>query len=138
MYSSPSREKKDLERLYEISDLVVDANYSNIKLTKIADFAISDALSGTFTEIPFLDNNIKMVSICAGDSNIQDLYDECKNMCKIISNPNDLVAIVNATYHNDSFLNNRKKIVSYLYDNNSEEDLKYFCELVSNIIERKE
>lgn len=111
--------KKDLEKCYEISSLVLVQNQSLEEIAILSDYALIDAKSASCTEILYLNKEAKITPL-SPHKNIDTLYVNSinngggiMNSKAIINDPNKLTK--------DSILNAKNflfKDISYFYDNN--------------------
>lgn len=132
-YRLPEK-KEDLSMIYHISDLVLDGNYNLAKITQIADFALCDAKSGVFSEIPYYKRDIKMAIIYANGLTPNNLYYEMSKLCCGIYSPKEIFQVVNELYKCDNWRNDRKKMVDYFIDSDSEKDLEDLVSFVKGLL----
>lgn len=125
--------RDDLNKLYQISDLVLDGNYDFAKTTVLADLAICDSKSASSTEIPFLNPNIKMVMILVNTQK-EDYDYPLDNIYCVIDEPNDLKENVRSVMINDKWKNNRNEIIKYAYSSDVEEGLNRGLRIILNSI----
>lgn len=119
--------KKDLEKLYEISNLVLEGNSSFAEAAALADMALVDAKSGASTEVAYLNPKAK-ITLLSPRKNVDTYFiKRVVNTSKIINDPKTLTKdlICNATtpYVKD---------IGYFYSNNP--DIKHFGEFCKEII----
>lgn len=114
-------------KIYEFSDLVLKGNYDFAKSTFLGDVAIIDAKSGAATEVPFINNKIKM-TLFTVRKNYNDFYDELRHISFITNNPNDIDALIDREFD----YKERKKIIDYLYSNVDDDDLEEIANRLIN------
>lgn len=105
--------KNDLEKIYTISDVVLEGNYDFAKAAILGDIAIIDAKSGASTEIPYLNPNIKILYL-SPRNNLKKYFS--KNIFEIgyfINKPEKLVDMIKFIYKNDKYIKRRKKNISH-------------------------
>lgn len=91
-----------IEKLYDVSDMVLDGNYDFAKTTILADLAICDSKSASSTEIPFLNPDIKMVMILV--NTIREDYDyPLDNIYCVVEEPHNLIDNVKKVMINDKW-----------------------------------
>lgn len=125
--------RDDLERLYKVSDMVLDGNYDFAKTTVLADLAICDSKSASSTEIPFLNPDIKMVMILVNTKR-KDYDYPLDNIYCVVEEPDNLSENVKTVMINDKWKNNRNEIIKYAYSSDVEEGLNRGLRIILNSI----
>lgn len=125
--------RDDLEKLYKVSDMVLDGNYDFAKTTVLADLAICDSKSASSTEIPFLNPDIKMVMILVNTKR-EDYDYSLDNIYCVVDKPVDLNDNVKCVMVNDKWKNNRNEIIKYAYSRDIEDGLERGLRIILNSI----
>lgn len=117
-----AEKKDDLNKLYEISDIVLEGNFDFAKASQIGDIALIDAKSGASTEVPYLNPNIKILYLSPRKNLAKYFYNDIFKFGYIINNPKKLMSYVDRVYKNDKYLSYRQNQISYYmgtFDGNS-------------------
>lgn len=106
--------KRDLEALYECSDLVLNGTYHLEKTALIADCAICDASSGIVSEIVFLNNDIKEILLLE-NTDRTEFYVDINQFAACVKTPEELPDALSRIMRYDDKIHNRKILVNHLY-----------------------
>lgn len=106
--------KKDLQRLYEISDIVVHALYLLSNIAIIGELAICDAKSGVMNEVSFLNSEIKKIAVFS-NTDVNDFYIDPRQFVYCAFSPQEMLQGVNDMEAGDTFIEERKKYTDYFY-----------------------
>lgn len=103
--------KQDLDKLYEISDMVLDGNYDFAHASLLGDIALCDAKSGASCEVPYLNRNIKVL-LLNPHKNDNKYIPEMNKYFTVVSDPVELkenieylLEMKNARHKIDKFIN---------------------------------
>lgn len=107
----------DIDILHRISDLVVDANYSLLNMSTIGDISVCDLKSGITTELPFMNNDMKLLllQVNVDDS---DILPEADKFAIRIRRPEELSSAVYSLHGGDAgdpYIHSRKTITDRFY-----------------------
>lgn len=106
--------KDDLDKLYKNSDIVVQGNYEFAKIASIADYSICDAKSGSVGDVPYNNNNTRLLvlmSICKDD----DFIIPVDSFACVSRNINDFNECIDKLKNNDTWHDQRIEILKQLY-----------------------
>ena len=109
--------KEELNKLYEISDIVLDGNSNFASSTTLGEIAIIDAKSGASTEVPYLNPDIKILYL-SPRKNIKEYFH--KDIFKygyLINDPKDLLNLTYKIYKKDKFIKYRKNTTKFFMGN---------------------
>ncbi|WP_276840177.1 hypothetical protein, partial [Anaerovibrio lipolyticus] len=116
-------ERKHREIIDEISDVVLEGNFSFENAAQLGNIAICDAISGAATEVPFLRKNIKLVLLFSPMS-VKNQYKTFINRYACIVKEKDgLSKAVAQVYYEDSFIAERVRLIDKLYSPDMERAL---------------
>ncbi len=116
-------EEKHRELLREISDVVLEGNFSFEEAVKLGDLAICDAVSGSATEVPFLKKDMKMVLLYSPIKEKNQYKDFINEYACIVKDPRELIEAVSRIFYNDNYINRRSEIINCLYCTDTENAL---------------
>ena len=119
-------EKKHLDAISEISDIILPGNYSFEKAADTAQIAICDAKSGAATEVPLIHPDVKLILLYAKDPKLNLYKDLIKDFAFCAKEPKDLPKLLHSIRHEDSFINKRKTIINSFYSKIDDSELLNF------------
>ena len=123
--------KDDLNKLYEISDMVLQPEYGLDKFMFIGDLTVIDAKSGATLEATFLNDDMKMVWLLVSKDVRNLFWQEINNIVELVDNRDDLVDVVNKTMAEDDYIEYRKEHINQYF---SKYDRKYLENVLMRII----
>ena len=121
----------DLNKLYEISDMVLQPEYGLDKFMFIGDLTVIDAKSGATLESTFLNDDMKMVWLLVSREVRKLFWNEINNIVELVDDRNDLVEVVNKTIEEDSYIKYRKEHINHYF---SRYDKNYLEKILMKII----
>lgn len=86
--------KDDLNILYQISDIVLEGNFSFEKAAMLADVTLIDAKSGALTEVPFLNSKASKIALSVQNDMKNYFHEELFKFINIINSPEELTASI--------------------------------------------
>ena len=108
------KEKKtDLDILNEISDIVLEGNYSFSKAAVLADIALIDAKSGASCEVPYLNPDVHILYLTVKEHPENYFWNNIFQVGKLICPQNDLIKELHQIESIDSYVEYRKNKISY-------------------------
>lgn len=123
--------KDDMDKLYEISDMVLQPEYGLDKFMRIGDLTIIDAKSGATLEATFLNDDMKMVWLLVSKDVRKLFWDEIDNIVELVDDRKDLVEVVNKTIEDDAYIKYRKEHINHYF---SRYDKNYLEKILMKII----
>lgn len=124
-----SRLKSESEHrrlLREMSDIVCAGNFSFGEFASEADIAICDAISGSATEAPLVNENIKLVLLDSPANEYNEFVPEISGFAHRVHDPKDLVDAVRAIWDKDNYLLSRNKLLKNMFMDTTEDCLDEF------------
>ena len=107
--------KQDLEKLYEISDMVLDGNYDFAHASLLGEIALCDAKSGASCEVPYLNRNIKVL-LLNPHKNDDRYIPETNEYFTVVSNPTELAKNIEILENNKYDRQKIDKFINMIYD----------------------
>lgn len=107
--------KDDRDALNEFSDLVLGGNYDFGKAALIGDIAICDAKSGSTTEIPYLNPQIKLLILFNRKYTGEKYFPDILDFGECVFNPEKLEESLEAVCGEDKHMANRRKYMQDIY-----------------------
>lgn len=98
------------DHITEMSDLTLSGNFSFAEAAMLADIAIIDAKSGASTEVPYINQNVKIVLLSMKNNIDEAYYPEIRRFAIVVNNEDDLIKAVKKI---DKY--KREEIMSLLY-----------------------
>ncbi len=95
--------EKEREKIFGISDLVLECNSSFEDAALLADVALCDAKSGASLEVPYLNCNVKLVLLSQRKDLENNFYSEIYKVAPVVNNPLDLIKILTVQVNINSF-----------------------------------
>lgn len=109
----------DKEKLIANADRILEGTYSLAECAQMADIAVCDGRSGVVSEVAYLRPELPMVCIMDKVQPEEMEYDLTK-FAAGVRNPSMLREIVIQTYKHDDYVEDRKKMLEYLYAKDTE------------------
>ncbi len=125
--------KDDLKKLYDISDVVVDALFPLSDLAVVGDLAICDARSGVMNEISFLNPDIKKVAIMT-NPDPEQFYIDISQFVDVVKMPQELQEHVRKLEEYDPFIEIRKEYTKYFYGDSVEAGIDSAVEAIISLL----
>lgn len=129
-----AEEKDNLELLYKISDIVLSGNDCFEELVLNASIAICDELSGSATEIPFINDSINLILL--GDEKFA-IKQKLRDFAETVFYPEDLLETVINTDTLDIKKENRLYLLKEIYGEFGKCDFSIVEEIIKNNCEGK-
>ena len=117
--------------LNNISDIILEGNYSFEEAAKLSNFAICDAISGAATEVPYLNRDVKLIllkSPIEEKNHFKDFFD--KYAC-CVSDSASLINAVDRLTRCDPYCETRRAILKELYAEDSNYGLEQIKEYIN-------
>ena len=128
--------KEDLDKLYAISDLVLEGNYDFRKSTLLGDVAICDAKSGACTEVGYLNPDLQLVLISLVENYHAEFDDEIDALGTVVTKPSELMSAVKKCFDTvGQMRRERDELNEFFYGDKTK---NYVEEIVSVLLERVE
>ena len=124
----------DLEKLYKISDKVLDGNSSFSEAVLIADIALIDGKSGSSCEVPYLSNNLPIVYLSPRENLHEYFKEDIFSFGEFTNDPNRLYEKVLHTFKYDSYIEKRKSKIEYYLGKNDGNSTQRAIEAIKDII----
>lgn len=105
--------KQDLQALYEISDIVLEGNYSFSNAVIIADIALIDAKSGATCEVPYLGKDIPILYLSVRENLKEYFYDDIFEFGYLINKKEKMSEYLEKIEFFDKFAECRAKNIEY-------------------------
>ncbi len=99
----------------DISDVVLEGNFSIQEVVCMGDIAICDAVSGTSTEVPFLKNDMKLILLYSPSEEKNKYKEIIREYACCVKTSEELEDSIRATYKEDKYIEKRKQILKQLY-----------------------
>ena len=129
--------KNDLEKLYEISDKVLEGNSNFSDAVVIADIAMIDGKSGSSCEVPYLKNDLPIVYLSPRE-NVQKYFKkDIFKFGEFINNPEELPETVEKVFKKDLYVPFRKEKIEYYLGSNDGKSTKRAVEEIKIILNKK-
>lgn len=111
------RERERLEKLRNLSDVLLEGNFSFKEAASMGDLAVVDAISGAGTEVPFASKNIKLVLLYSGVEEENRFRDCIDDFAVCAKKPEELSEALSQVDESDKKLESRLRILDEMYDN---------------------
>ena len=105
--------KQDLQALYEISDIVLEGNYSFSNAATIADIALIDAKSGATCEVPYLRKDVPILFLSVQNNLKEYFYDDIFEFGYLINQKENLLEYLEKVENFDKFIEKRAQKIEY-------------------------
>ncbi len=105
--------KQDLQALYEISDIVLEGNYSFSNAATLADIALIDAKSGATCEVPYLKKNIPILYLSVQKNLKEYFYDDIFEFGYLINQKEKMLEYLEKVENFDKFIEKRAQKIEY-------------------------
>lgn len=105
--------KQDLQALYEISDIVLEGNYSFSNAATIADIALIDAKSGATCEVPYLRKDIPILYLSVQKNLKEYFYDDIFEFGYLINQKEKMLECLEKVENFDKFIEKRTQNLEY-------------------------
>ena len=126
--------KCDLDKLYNISDLLLEGNSKFSDAAAIADIALIDGKSGSSCEVPYLNNDLPIVYLSPRE-NLKEFYkDEIFEFGVFINNPKELEKTVSNVFENDKFIKKRKRLIEFYLGKNDGKSTERTIKVLRDIL----
>ena len=131
-YRLPEKQQ-DKDKLYKISDYVLEGNCSFEDAAMLGDFALIDAKSGASTEVPYLNKEIKTI-LLSPRQNLYDYFnDDIIKNTHIINSPDVLKQEIDFITK-DNNINTGKKSIEYFYKTPAAGSTKYTADIIKGFL----
>lgn len=104
---------QDLQALYEISDIVLEGNYSFSNAAAIADIALIDAKSGATCEVPYLNKNIPILYLSVQKKLREYFYEDIFEFGYLTNEKDKILEYLEKIESFDKFVQKRTQKISY-------------------------
>lgn len=125
------RERERLQKLRDLSDVILEGNFSFKEAVSFGDLAVVDAISGAATEVPFLKKDIKLVLLYSPIEEENQFKDIIDDFAICVKDPKLLKQTVEQIEQNDVKMKSRQEIINRMY-NNEESGFEEFKEFLRN------
>lgn len=122
--------QKDMDVIHEISDLVLEPDYSLENFSQLGDITLVDAKSGAALECCFLNPNIKMIWLSPKKDIDKYFLDITFKIAKFVNNPLELAECISALIKCDPYCIERKDFIRNVFSKKSKKEL---IEILSKI-----
>ena len=123
-------ERKNLETLKRISDIVLTGNFKFESAAKLGTLALCDAVSGAASEVPFANEDIKLVLLYSPVEAKNNYNPIIKEFAVCVQTPSALKDAVSRVNENDERLNDRKKLVKQIYGMKKKDELTELLHII--------
>lgn len=123
-------ERKNLETLKRISDIVLAGNFKFESAAKLGMLALCDAVSGAASEVPFANEDIKLVLLYSPVEAKNNYNPIIKEFAVCVQTPSALKDAVLRVNENDDRLNDRKKLVKQIYGFKKKDELTELLRII--------
>lgn len=124
------REQYHLEKLREISDVLLEGNFPFQEAAGIGDLAIIDALSGASTEVPYINPNIRLLLMYSHMEEFNNGKDFIEDFAICVKNEQDLYNSLERLRFKDPNREKRVELIKEIYSDNVEAGLEELCEYI--------
>lgn len=127
-----SEKKLDMDKLYKISDIVLDCNFNFGKAVMLGDMLVVDAKSGASFEARLLNNNVPELLLSVRENVDEYFYSKIHEYMDIINNPSELcLKISNLIMKENMKKNNLNELIDTTM--NTEKLWSIFVEIFKDI-----
>lgn len=120
-----AEKKRDLELLYEISDMVLPPSYDFCSFANLGDIALVDARSGASMDTAFLNPEMPILLLSTHGNLYNDFHKEIFSLFDVIDKPNVLtIDLVNRILNEKKHTLYRKENMSRFYKEYTEDELQ--------------
>ena len=105
--------ESDLKVLREISDIVLEGNYSFSRAAVLADIALIDAKSGAACEVPYLNPNAHILYLSVRDNLQEYFWEDIFSFGYLINKKEDLLKSLDSIADEDKFQKERNNKITY-------------------------
>lgn len=126
------RERERLEKLKQISDVMLEGNFSFKEAVALGNIAVVDAISSAATEVPYVKNDIKLILLYSPieeENCFKEIIDDF-SIC--VKKPDELENAIKELVINDAKLETRQRLLSYIYADNDSNSLQSVKEYIVN------
>ena len=131
-YRLPEKQQ-DKDKLYKISDYVLEGNCSFEDAAMLGDFALIDAKSGASTEVPYLNKEIKTILLSPRQNLCDYFNDDIIKNTHIINSPDVLKQEIDFITK-DNNINTGKKSIEYFYKTPAAGSTKYTADIIKGFL----
>lgn len=125
-------ERKNLETLKRISDIVLAGNYKFESAAKLGAMALCDAVSGAASEVPFANEDIKLALLYSPVEEKNDFNPIIEKFAVCVHNPHELKCAVEKISKEDELLDSRRKLVKQIYGMKEKSELAELLHVIQN------
>jgi len=129
--------KNDLEKLYQISDKVLEGNSNFSDAVVIADIALIDGKSGSSCEVPYLKSSLPIVYLSVRKDLQNYFKKDIFKFGRFINSPEKLTDTVLSTFKNDEYIKFRTKNMEYYLGKNDSNSTKRAIDEIKRILNKK-
>lgn len=129
--------KDDLRKLYEISDLVLEGNYSFSNASLIGDIVLADAKSGSAIEVSYLNNDVPLIMLSPQKDLKKYFYEDIFELGYLINDPNDIRDAIKEIIKEDKYKQARIAQLEYILGKSDGQSAKKAVESIKFIIDRE-
>lgn len=123
-------ERKNLETLQRISDIVLAGNFKFESAAKLGTLALCDAVSGAASEVPFANEDIKLVLLYSPVEEKNDYNPIIQEFAVCVQTPSALKDAVFRVNKNDERLSDRKRLVKQIYGLKKKDELTELLHII--------
>lgn len=109
------RERFRLEKLKNLSDVLLEGNFSFQEASLLGDIGIVDAMSGAATEVPYTNPNIKLILVYSPLPEYTNFKSIIDDFAVCVKSPDQLDEAINRVDSCDDKLESRKKLLKEIY-----------------------
>lgn len=125
-------EKEHRDILNEISDVILEGNFSFEEAVHLGDLAVCDAVSGAATEVPYLNKNEKLILLYSPIEEKNQFKEFIDNYAVHVTNADELVNAIGKMTIKDPFIEERNRVIHSLYESNTDRGLQQLKEYLLN------
>lgn len=127
------REKERLEKITNLSDVLLEGNFSFKEAASLGELAVVDAISSSSTEVPYVNKDMKMVLVYSTEESENRFKEVIDEFAVCAKKPEELVDKVIATEERDEKYESRQKILAHMYEENAEIGLKELKRIICQV-----
>lgn len=126
------KEKRRLQKLIDISDVLLEGNFSFQEAAMLGEIGISDVMSGASTEIPLINKDIKMLILYSPVERCNRLKDFVDDFAVCVKKPADLIEAIDRINEVDDKFESRAALMKEIYSEDVEAGLNELYKYIQN------
>lgn len=127
-------EKTRKKILYDISDIVLEGNFSLEEAASLGNMAVCDAISGSATEVPYINSDIKLILLFSPLSEKNKYKDFIKDYAVCVENKKDLIDAIYSIKDLDPKQQSRNSLMKELYSDDCDMGLLHLKKYILDSI----